>query len=165
MNWFVEALKKYAVFNGRSRRKEYWWFYFILIVIGCILAIIEGQFKYPSKMIAIPSKLAWIFGLAMFVPSLAVAVRRIHDIGRTGWWVLIAFLSYILPLRFFIHPSSAWWALIVLLTLIASIIFIVFMLSDSQVGDNKYGPNPKGVYKPKYQQKIEKMKAQRPLYK
>ena len=112
MNWFMEVLKKYAVFSGRARRKEYWFFVLFYVIISIVLGIIDAVIGTVI--------LGALFGLALLVPSIAVTVRRLHDTGRTGWWVLIGFV-----------PVVGW------------IVLLVFMFMDSQPGDNQYGPNPK----------------------
>lgn len=120
MNWFLIALKKYATFEGRSRRSEYWYFvlFYLLIYIG--LFVLEGLvsgFGGAGSVGILPG----IFALAMLVPSLSVGVRRLHDTGRTGWWLLIA-----------------------LIPLIGGIVLLVFTVQDSDPGSNQYGENPKG---------------------
>lgn len=121
MNWFLMALKKYATFSGRAQRAEYWYFvlFYILIFIG--LSIIDGMtgsFTEEAGM----GFLGGIFTLGLLVPSIAVGVRRLHDTGRTGWWLLLA-----------------------LIPLIGAIVLLVFTVQDSTPGDNQYGPNPKGI--------------------
>ena len=118
MNWYLEVLKKYAVFGGRARRKEYWMFALINGIIAFALGLIEGLASDKSS--TDPGVLGIIYGLAVFIPSIAVAVRRLHDTDRSGWWLLIA-----------------------LIPLIGAIVLIVFLVFDSQPGDNQYGPNPK----------------------
>jgi uncharacterized membrane protein YhaH (DUF805 family) len=121
MSWFVEALKKYAVFSGRSRRKEYWFFVLFVVIISIVLNIIDGLFgAYDRSMGA--GLLSTIFSLAILIPSIAVSVRRLHDIDRTGWWVLIALV-----------PLVGW------------IVLLVFHVQDSTPGTNRYGPNPKST--------------------
>jgi uncharacterized membrane protein YhaH (DUF805 family) len=112
MNWYITVLKKYAVFNGRARRKEFWMFVLFNLIFSAVLNIID-------YVIGI-NVLGYIYGLAVLVPSLAVAVRRLHDTNRTGWWIFIG-----------------------LVPLVGAIILIVFYATDSQPGDNQYGPNPK----------------------
>jgi len=120
MSWYVEALRKYAVFSGRARRKEYWFFFLFNVLIAIGLAVIDA-FSGAADTVSGTGLLSGLYSLAVLVPSLAVAVRRLHDIGRTGWWLLIG----ILPV-------------------IGSIVLLIFAVLDSQVGDNEYGPNPKG---------------------
>ena len=115
MNWYLDVLKKYAVFQGRARRKEYWMFFLFNIIIGAVLGLIDG-------LVGGPGILANLYSLAVLIPGLAVTFRRLHDTNRSGWWVLIS-----------------------LIPLIGFIVLIVFMAQDSQPGDNQYGPNPKNI--------------------
>ncbi len=82
MNWYLEVLKKYAVFNGRARRKEYWIFFLFNIVIGLVLGFIEGIAGVASD--SDQSVLATLYMLAVLLPGLAVGARRLHDTGRSG---------------------------------------------------------------------------------
>ncbi len=115
MNWYIDVLKKYAVFSGRARRKEFWMFYLFYLIIVVVLGIVEW-------MIGIPAILTGIYTLALIVPTIAVTVRRLHDTGRSGWWWFI-------------------W----LLPVIGGIVLLVFLVLDSQPGDNEYGANPKAA--------------------
>jgi len=119
MNWYIEVLKKYAVFSGRARRKEYWFFCLFNIIISIVLSIID-VFLLGTEPEAGVGLLGTLYALAVLIPALAVSVRRLHDTDRTGWWLLIA----IVPL-------------------IGFIVLLVFMLLDSTPGENKHGPNPK----------------------
>ncbi len=121
MKWYFEVLKKYAVFSGRAQREEYWFFFLISLAISFGLASVDatiGSFNALAGM----GLLGGLYTLAVLVPSIAVAVRRLHDTGRNGWW-----------------------ALLILIPLAGVIILIVFMVQDSQPGTNPYGRNPKGV--------------------
>ena len=118
MNWYVEVLKKYAVFSGRARRKEYWFFVLFNLIISFVLGLIDGAMGFGEKGGAGP--LGAVYSLAVLIPSLAVSVRRLHDTGRSGWWLLIG-----------------------LIPCVGFIVLIVFMVQDSDPGDNQYGPNPK----------------------
>lgn len=120
MNWYIEVLKKYAVFSGRARRKEYWMFALFNIIISLILGFIGGLAGMHAGRYGM-TPLSAIYSLAVLLPSLAVTVRRLHDTGRTGWWLLIALVPVIGP-----------------------IVLLVFMVLDS-TPDNEYGPNPKGI--------------------
>jgi len=113
MNWYIEVLKKYAVLSGRARRKEYWMFFLFNVIIGLVLGFIEALAGGPGVI-------AGIYSLAVLIPGVAVFVRRLHDTGRSGWWFFIAFVP-----------------------LVGGIILLVYMVQDSQQGDNQYGPNPK----------------------
>lgn len=88
MNWYLQALKKYAVFSGRARRSEYWYFFLfnilILLALGTLGGLIHSQVLYI------------LYYLAILVPLLAVGVRRMHDVGKSGWYLLIPIYSLIL---------------------------------------------------------------------
>ena len=119
MNWYLEVLKKYAVFSGRARRKEYWFFVLFNIIIGLALTFIDfstGLYDVEFEI----GLLSSLYSLAVLVPGIAVTIRRLHDTSRTGWWFLIAFVP-----------------------IIGVIVLLVFMVFDSTPGDNQYGPNPK----------------------
>ena len=114
MNWYFEVLKKYAVFSGRARRKEYWMFLLFNIIIVIALGVIE-------TIVGTNSVIALFYTLAILLPGLAVTVRRLHDTGKSGWWLLIGIVPLI------------------------GIVILVFMVQDGQTGDNQYGPNPKAA--------------------
>jgi uncharacterized membrane protein YhaH (DUF805 family) len=121
LSWYLEALKKYAVFSGRSRRREYWYFVLFNIIVSIVLGWIDALLGTRGSY-AGAGLLSGIYGLAVIIPSLAVTVRRLHDIDRSGWWILIG-----------------------LVPLIGVIVLLVFALQDGTPGDNRYGPNPKGA--------------------
>ena len=108
---FVEAIKacfgKYATFEGRARRSEYWYFCLFGFVVGLVL----GWIPVVGMLIS----------LAFLLPSISVGVRRLHDVGKSGWWYLLVFVP------------------------IANLVLIYFYILDSQAGTNEYGPNPKGI--------------------
>ncbi len=117
MSWYLQVLKKYAVFSGRARRKEYWYFELFNTIIVFVLAFIEG-FATGNDY----SVFAILYNLAVLLPSIGVSIRRLHDTGRSGWWILIG-----------------------LIPLIGAIILLFYVVSDSQEGTNQYGPSPKLV--------------------
>jgi len=119
-NYYMEALRKYAVFSGRARRAEYWTFVLINAAVGIILSIIGALAGDSAALIT--GAISSLYSLAVLLPSIAVGVRRLHDIGKSGWWLLI-----------------------VLVPLIGWITLLIFALMNSQPGDNQYGPNPKGM--------------------
>ena len=114
MNYYLDVLKKYAVFSGRATRAEYWYFVLFNILIAIVLGVIAEMIKLPIISI--------IYALAIIVPSLAVLVRRLHDIGKSGWW-------------FFIE----------LVPVIGFIWLIVLLATGGNSGANKYGADPKVV--------------------
>jgi uncharacterized membrane protein YhaH (DUF805 family) len=94
MNWYFGVLKKYAVFNGRARRKEYWMFLIFNLIILFVLGFIEGMIAKSSSQ----GILAGVYTLAVLVPTIAVGVRRMHDTDHSGWWLLFPIVNFILTL-------------------------------------------------------------------
>ena len=119
MQWYITALKRYADFSGRSRRKEFWLFILFHFLVSLILNVI-GIAIDMQLQIGLAMALPGLYGLATIIPALAVTVRRLHDINRTGWWILIGFV-----------PA------------IGAIVLLVFHVQEGDVGENQYGPNPK----------------------
>ncbi len=119
MEWYLKVLKNYAKFSGRARRKEYWMFVLfdsIFILLLIFFDVIIGTFDTEAGM----GLLGGLYLLALFIPRLAVTVRRLHDIGMNGWMVLIGFIPLVGPF-----------------------VLLAFMVQDSRPGENQYGPNPK----------------------
>jgi uncharacterized membrane protein YhaH (DUF805 family) len=119
MNWYVEVLKKYAVFDGRASRTEYWMFVLFNFLISFALAVIDGVSGLTKATGGI-GPLGALYALAVLLPGIAVVIRRLHDTGRSGWWFLV-----------------------VLIPCIGPFVLLVFLVTDSDPGDNQYGPNPK----------------------
>ena len=119
MNWYLEVLKKYAVFSGRARRKEYWFFALFNFLFAMAIGFVDGLMGTFNPATGIGT-LGLIYALAVLIPGIAVTVRRLHDTDRSGWWLLI-----------------------ILIPLIGAIVLLVFMVFDSKPGQNQYGPNPK----------------------
>ncbi len=130
MYWYLEVMRKYAVFTGRARRKEYWMFQLVnFIVLFPIMVVgIAGIVMQPRTQ-----RLVWViplfliilvYSLATVVPSLAVSIRRLHDADLSGWWLLISLVP------------------------MGGIVVFVFHVMDGTPGPNRYGPNPKGVVAP-----------------
>ncbi|NEB00190.1 DUF805 domain-containing protein [Streptomyces sp. SID13726] len=94
MSWFIEVLKKYAVFSGRARRKEYWMYMLFVAIIYIVLAAIG----FAAKMTWLPL----IFWVGILLPSLGVTIRRLHDTGRSGWWFLFGFVPLVGGITLFV---------------------------------------------------------------
>ena len=120
MNWYIKVLKKYAVFSGRARRKEYWMFVLFNFIFSLVASLIDLGIGILTFAVFGFGLLSILYALAVFVPGLAVSVRRLHDVGKSGWYLLINLIPIAGPI----------W-------------FLVLTCMDSQPGDNKYGPNPK----------------------
>ena len=120
MDWMTLPLKRYAEFTGRSRRKEYWMFFLFIIAVSVGLGIVEAILGLSATIGDAYGPISLLFMLAIFIPSLAVQVRRFHDQGKSGWFVLLNFIP-----------------------LLGSLIVLVFMCLDGTDGPNEYGPDPK----------------------
>ena len=118
MHWFFSAVEKYAVFRGRASRREYWFFFLFYFLIMVVLAFVDVLFGAFSDMAGL-GLLSGLFVLGMVVPSLALGVRRLHDVGRSGWWLLAGFVP-----------------------MIGSLILLVFAVKKGDAGENRYGPVP-----------------------
>ncbi|MDE0938496.1 MAG: DUF805 domain-containing protein [Pirellulales bacterium] len=124
MSYYLTVLKKYAVFTGRARRAEIWYFILFNFIVSVVLQMLFGSVAETAEDGA-ASPLAFLpvlYTLVILLPSLAVAIRRLHDTGRSGWWILIA-----------------------LIPLVGTIVLIVFYVQDGDAGDNAYGTNPKAA--------------------
>jgi uncharacterized membrane protein YhaH (DUF805 family) len=113
MNYYITVLKKYAVFEGRARRAEYWYFVLFNIIIVIVLGIIETM--SGSSTLSDQGILVRIYDLAVLIPSIAVGIRRMHDVNKNGWYLLIPLYNLILA------------------------------CTDGTKGDNQYGPDPKAT--------------------
>lgn len=113
---FTDAVKsvfsQYVGFKGRARRSEYWWFVLFNVIVAVVISLIARLTGFTA--------LSGIYSLAVLLPGLAVAVRRLHDIGKSGWFYLFAFIP-----------------------VVGAIILLVWFCKDSEPGANAYGPNPK----------------------
>jgi uncharacterized membrane protein YhaH (DUF805 family) len=123
MAWYLLAWQRATDFNGRSRRTEYWMFqlfnFLAALALG-LLAFASGTLFGEKDGFNVFAICMGMFGVVSFVPALSITIRRLHDIGRSGWWYFIAFVP-----------------------LIGGLILFVFTLLDSDPDRNEYGPNPK----------------------
>ncbi len=122
MQWFTDVIKKYAVFSGRARRKEFWMFTLFSVIISIILSIIDRALGLTYGTGDSNGVLGSLFSLAILLPSIGVGIRRMHDTNRSGWWLLINLV-----------PCVGW------------IVYIVFAAQEGNAGDNQYGPDPKAA--------------------
>ena len=127
MEWYLKVMNQYATFSGRARRKEYWMyvlFYSLFLIVAMILDNVAGLcFETEFMGQTLSSGYGWLYvltALVHFLPSLAVVVRRLHDVGKSGWMYLVVFIPII---------GFIW--------------ILVLLTRNSQAGDNKYGANPK----------------------
>lgn len=118
MEWYLMALRKYADFTGRSRRREYWMFALFNFLISLALGVLDGGIGTTAGgTIGI---LSGLYSLFVLIPGIAVAIRRLHDTGRSGWWLLL-----------------------ILVPFVGAIVLLIFFVQDSEPGANEYGYNPK----------------------
>jgi uncharacterized membrane protein YhaH (DUF805 family) len=111
MNWYIKVLKQYADFKGRARRTEYWMFVLFNIIFNIVTSVLDNILGLASIDGNGPINL--IYTLAILIPSIAVAVRRMHDLGKSGWFILIPIYN------------------------------LVLAATNGDAGENKYGPDPK----------------------
>jgi uncharacterized membrane protein YhaH (DUF805 family) len=149
MNWYLLALKKYAIFSGRSRRQEYWMFFLFNIIFSIILALLDEVLglKLKSGGINNTGVLGGIYSLATFLPGLAAAVRRLHDTNRSGLFLLLPIVPYILIfLGAALGGASNILIIIGGLSVVGlGILMIVWLATEGTSGENQYGPDPKGT--------------------
>lgn len=114
------ALSRYADFSGRSRRMEFWMFAVMNIGASIVASILDGILGMSGMIAGAYGPVSLIVGLGLLVPGIAVAVRRLHDQDKSGWWLLIA-----------------------LVPIIGAIALLVFYFLEGTKGDNRFGPDPK----------------------
>ena len=115
MSWYLQAWKKYGIFSGRSQRSEYWYFALFNAIIAFLLVIIGGA-SHTGML------LFWMYCVAALIPSVAAAIRRLHDTSHSGWWILLGVIPIIGP-----------------------IVLLVFYATDSAPETNAYGPSPRAT--------------------
>jgi uncharacterized membrane protein YhaH (DUF805 family) len=128
MKWYLKVLRQYVDFSGRARRTEYWMFVLFNLIFACAAMAVDNLLGITFKLIGpggdpLPIFYGYVYllyALAVFLPGLAVLVRRLHDVGKSGWMILIA-----------------------LIPLVGAIWLIVLLCTDSQSGPNQWGNNPK----------------------
>lgn len=116
IDYYIQAFQKYGQFSGRATRAEYWWFYLVTFAVYILASILDSILSIPFGLIST------IYSFGSFIPTLALLVRRLHDTGKNGWFLLVIFIPFL-----------------------GILLFVISMFTDSTPGDNKYGPNPKGI--------------------
>ena len=114
MNWYLKVMSNYFNLNGRARRTEYWMYFLVYVGIVIVASVLDALLN--SQLIG------GLVALAHLVPTITVGVRRLHDIGRSGWWLLIALLPFI-----------GW------------LIALYWAVKEGEPHDNAYGPDPKAA--------------------
>lgn len=165
MEWMFLPLKRYAQFSGRSQRKEYWmWVLFVVlasIVVGILDSILGLDGETALEPGATPNGLMYgmglmggvlstLFALATVIPGIAVSVRRLHDVDRSGWWLMLSFVPYVLGLVLLasgvatgeISGPVIFAGILLLIGGLASIVLLVWACTKGTVGPNRFGPDP-----------------------
>ena len=123
MHWYLDVLRNYATFSGRAQRAEYWTFTLINTFIYVALFILDVVAGTAGEDAAAGlGVISMLYCLAVFLPCLALLIRRLHDTNKSGWWFWLSLIPFV-----------------------GGLILLIFMVTDSTPGDNDYGPNPKGV--------------------
>jgi uncharacterized membrane protein YhaH (DUF805 family) len=153
MNWYFEVLRKYATFSGRARRKEYWMYTLFTIIIYIALSIIDefaGLNKATNKL----SPLSTLYVLAVHIPTLSVTARRLHDIGKSGWWQLVVeipLIGYLIWALIGTLMGPSFLLTVALGAIAVSGLFgegiLLLWVSDAgQKGANRFGDDPKSSF-------------------
>lgn len=120
MRWYIEGWKRYLDFSGRAQRAAYWYFVLFNVIISFVTNVLDAMLgTYSATGTGI---LSVLYGLAVLIPSISVGARRLHDTGRSGWWLLIGLV-----------PLIGW------------IILLIWVVQDGEPAPNAYGPNPKAL--------------------
>ena len=117
MDFYLDAFRKYGTFSGRASRKQYWMFVLWNLIFYVVLFVLVAAMRNVVTL-----SLYYGYALVLLIPSLAILARRLHDTGRTAWWILICLVPFI-----------------------GAVVLLVFSLLSGPPGDNKYGPNPQGA--------------------
>jgi len=165
MEWMLLPLKRYADFRGRSRRKEFWMWILGVVIVTIVLSWLDralglgGQSSFTrtppgSAMTGFSAYssggiLTGIFSLAILIPNIAVSVRRLHDIDRTGWWILAPALPYAVGVILLIAGAATgqfgmvtFGGLLSLIGFVLAIVLLVFYCLPGTRGANRFGPDP-----------------------
>ena len=157
IDWAKRPIQNYAQFSGRASRPEFWWFFLATIVAGIVARIVDSILGI--HLVGPIGPLYILLCLAIIVPSIAVSIRRLHDTGRPGWWILLPLVPYILAIilggaammggaasgsAMGVGAGVGLAMIFMLLALVCGILLIVFYCQAGTPGDNQYGPNPYG---------------------
>jgi uncharacterized membrane protein YhaH (DUF805 family) len=131
-NYWLAAWNNFGVFSGRARRMEYWLFRLEIMLVGLVIGVPFALLKGTTSSEIVPESnslmgililgVVAILSIILIIVDLGVTIRRLHDTGKSGWWIFIRLVPYI-----------------------GSLVIFIFMVMDSEAGENQYGPNPKGI--------------------
>lgn len=161
MEWMLLPLKRYAQFSGRSRRKEFWMWLLFVVIVSIVLSVLDsllglgGSSQVASSPIN-PHGFAYgartrggiltgIFTLAILIPNLAVSVRRLHDVDRSGWWVLLPVAPYAIGVVLIFSGAFTLGALLAIAGLVCAIVLLVWYCTRGTIGPNRFGADPLGL--------------------
>ena len=119
MNWWLAAMKKYVDFSGRARRKEYWMFILFNLIFGVVALVLDFMLGSVNENLGY-GLFYFLFSLGIILPTWSVTVRRLHDVGKSGWWLFICLIPFI---------GGLW--------------LFILTVTDSQADTNRYGISPK----------------------
>ncbi|MGD1065460.1 MAG: DUF805 domain-containing protein [Vulcanimicrobiaceae bacterium] len=114
VNWYLTVLRKYTVFQGRSGRAEFWWFTLMNVIVAFVLLMAFGAISRN-----LGSAIVTIYELLILLPTLGLAIRRLHDINKSGWWIFISFVPFV-----------------------GGLILLIFYILPGTPGENQFGPSP-----------------------
>lgn len=152
LDWAMLPLQQYANFSGRAPRAEYWWFALLCITINLFALATDLSLGFvESKQVV---TVGLIVSIALFLPSLAVSVRRFHDINMSGWYVLMPLVPFLIIVGMFLTPvgwvmllvggSAFTGAVVALVFLVTFFKYLGYMVAEGNRGPNLYGPSPYG---------------------
>jgi len=147
IDWAKRPLQKYADFSGRASRPEYWWFVLALFVAYIVVSIVESILGINHMVMGVYGPLAVLLWLGTLVPQIAVSIRRLHDTDRSGWWLLLPVVPYVIagalagPAILSGNMAGLGLAGIFLMVgAVCAVVLLVFMILAGTPGDNRYGP-------------------------
>lgn len=165
MEPMILPLRRYAQFSGRARRKEFWMWVLFLFLASIVLSVVDQLLGLGGSTgttgTTAPGQFAWgarsrggvltsLFSLATFLPNLAVQVRRLHDVDRSGWWILLPFAPLVLGFVMFLAGALGQPGLLVaggvllLVGGLCAILLLAWLCMDGTRGANRFGDDPKG---------------------
>jgi uncharacterized membrane protein YhaH (DUF805 family) len=142
MKWYLKCLKLYANCNGRARRKEFWMFYLFDLIFIMVTSVLDDMLG--------TTVVTWLYLLTVFIPRLSVIVRRLHDIGKSGWWIFWLWILPYIPVMLCLimldllpQSEPVVGTILVIGLILYVVLYMTILVKDGDPGDNRYGKNPK----------------------
>jgi uncharacterized membrane protein YhaH (DUF805 family) len=152
MEWYLMVIRKYATFSGRARRQEYWMFILFNFLIGIVLSIFDSVLglNYDYSEYSSGGMLNSLYNLFIFIPSLSVTVRRLHDVNKSGWLIGIMYIGLaVCMVMMFTLLSVSSFGLAVIVPILALLAYGIYLfvltVTEGTSGSNKYGEDPKVI--------------------